>query len=96
MKKIITASIQVLPVDKSPNALKAIDKAIEVIQSSGLRYLVCPMETVVEGNVETIQIVFNQAIQEALQISDEIVVHCKWHISATRDLSMDDKMEKYR
>ncbi len=96
MDKIVTASIQVLPIDKNSTALKAIDKAIEVIQSSGIRYMVCPMETVVEGDIETIQIVFNKAIRDALQISDELMVHCKWHISASRNLPMADKLEKYR
>jgi len=49
---IVNVAIQVLPSSKKEHPYSIVDKAIEVIQKSGLKYKVCPFETVIEGEIE--------------------------------------------
>ena len=54
MNNIVNVAIQVLPVSKNIHPYNIVDKAIEIIQNSGLNYKVCPFETVIEGKLEEI------------------------------------------
>ncbi len=55
MHNIINLAIQVLPLYKEQaEGIAIIDKAIECIQQSGLTYVVCPFETVVEGEYNVV------------------------------------------
>lgn len=47
-KRTLNVSIQVLPM--VDNLYAVVDRAIETIQASGLRYEVGPMETTIEGD----------------------------------------------
>jgi len=47
-KRIVNVSVQVLPLVE--NVYAVVDKAIEVIQKSGVRYEVGPLETTMEGD----------------------------------------------
>ncbi|HON18025.1 MAG TPA: thiamine-binding protein, partial [Salinivirgaceae bacterium] len=82
--------------EESEKALQAIDKAIDSIQQSGIAHLVCPFETVLEGRFAEVQQVMETAIEAALSISDELVIHCKWHISKKANLSIHQKIDKFR
>ena len=56
----INAALQLLPLSNNIDKYKIIDKAIDLIKSSGLNYVVCPFETVVEGSyVEVMQLIEN-------------------------------------
>jgi len=48
----INAAIQLLPLKTNEDRYSVVDKAIELINKSGLNYKVCPFETVVEGSTE--------------------------------------------
>ena len=50
----INAAIQLLPLSNNIDKYKIIDEAIALIISSGLNYVVCPFETVVEGSFEEV------------------------------------------
>jgi uncharacterized protein YqgV (UPF0045/DUF77 family) len=52
MKNLINLALQVLPSSITSDPYSLVDKAIEVIQQSGLKYRVCPFETVIEGDYE--------------------------------------------
>lgn len=47
MSRIVTVAVQVLPLTDDPYPV--VDRAIAAIQASGLKYQVCPLETVLEG-----------------------------------------------
>ena len=47
-------AIQLLPTRCTIDKIELIDKAINCIQNSGLKYIVCPFETVVEGTFDEI------------------------------------------
>jgi len=52
MSNNILLAIQVLPKVKNGNTLAVVNKVIEIIQESGVKYKVCPFETVMEGIIQ--------------------------------------------
>ena len=54
MKNTVNIALQILPSSKTIHPYSLVDKAIEVIANSGLRYQVTPFETVMEGNYDEI------------------------------------------
>lgn len=91
----INAAIQLLPLGAKGGRYEVVDKAIALIQSSGLNYKVCPFETVVEGQPEAVYKLIRD-IQETMISEDctEILINIKIH-AANRDLSFSEKLEKY-
>lgn len=75
-------SIQVIP--NSPgneDSIHYVDRAIEVIIESGLAYRVGPLETTMEGNLESCLVVVNQVNQALVQagcpsIISQIKLYC--------------------
>jgi uncharacterized protein YqgV (UPF0045/DUF77 family) len=91
----INAAIQLLPMGAKENKYDLIDKAIGLIQNSGLNYKVCPFETVVEGSSEAVYKLIQSIQAETLEGKcDELLINIKIH-AATRDLSFSEKLEKY-
>ena len=90
-------SIQVIP--KTPNnenSYDYVDAAIEVIQASGLKYEVHPLETTLEGELpQLLEVV--QKMHEALveKGSPSIISQIKIAHNPT-GISMDGLTEKYR
>ena len=88
----IQLAIQVVPLERNGNAYEKIDAAIEVIQQSGVEYMITPMETVMQGPYDQLQAVARQA-QEALVDAGctEFLVNIKMHIRTDRDVTMEEK-----
>lgn len=95
MNKIVNIALQILPSSTTVHPYTLVDKAIEVIANSGLRYKVTPFETVMEGTYDDIMKVVKQA-QEACYDSgaENLMTYIKIQ-SSRKDVSIDDKMEKY-
>ncbi len=94
----VNLAIQILPLHlQQEEAYKIIDAAIAVVNQSGLKYEVCPFETVIEGPYEQVMQVMNQ-MQDACYAAgaSTLLVNMKLHRSATKDLAIDDKIGKYR
>lgn len=91
----INAAIQLLPLKTSEDRYSVVDKAIALIDKSGLNYMVCPFETVVEGSSEKVHQLIRD-IQEVILKNgcDELILNVKIH-AANRDLSFSEKLEKY-
>jgi uncharacterized protein YqgV (UPF0045/DUF77 family) len=95
MNNIVNIALQILPTSKTIHPYLLVDKAIDVIAASGLRYKVTPFETVMEGSYNDIMEVIKQA-QEACYLAgaESLMTYIKIQ-SSTNDVSIDDKMEKY-
>lgn len=92
----VNIALQVLPRAKDKDTYQLVDKAIEVIAASGLRYKVCPFETVIEGNYdELMQLV--KKVHEACYMAgtENMISYLKIQTDALKDVSIDDKMAKY-
>ncbi len=97
MKHTINLALQILPRSDTVDLYQLVDSAIRVIQDSGLKYQVCPFETVIEGDYETVMSVVKKA-QEACFASgaDELLVNIKIQIRKGADVTIEEKVGKYR
>jgi uncharacterized protein YqgV (UPF0045/DUF77 family) len=92
----INAAIQVLPKVAPESVYPLIDKAIEEIQNSGIKYRVCPFETVVEGDYEEIMLLLKKISEKCLhEGADEVLLNLKIQIGRDYDIKISDKMHKY-
>lgn len=91
----INAAIQLLPIGAKEDKYGIIDKAIALINNSGLNYKVCPFETVVEGPSDKVYQLIRDIQESSLSENcTEILINIKIH-AATRDLFFEEKLEKY-
>jgi uncharacterized protein YqgV (UPF0045/DUF77 family) len=92
----INAAIQLLPLITTDERYLIIDKAIELINKSGLIYNVCPFETVVEGESDRVYALIQKIQSEILKNGcDELILNIKIH-AANKDLHFQEKLQKYQ
>ncbi len=95
MTKTVNIALQVLPTSTTVHPYLLVDKAIEVIKKSGLRYKVTPFETVMEGSYDEIMEVVKLAQEACYEAGAETMMTYIKIQSSRKDVSIDDKMEKY-
>ena len=98
MNHVVNLAVQVLPLGiPKEEAYSIIDEAIVAVKGSGLKYEVCPFETVIEGPyLEVMELV--NSIQERCHKAGakEILINMKLHRSFETDLHITDKTGKYK
>jgi len=96
MENIINVAIQVLPRSSSKGTYELVDVAIELIQNSGLKYRVCPFETVIEGRYDEVMELV-KGIHKAVYASgaEEMITNMKIQTRYNQDVYIEDKMNKY-
>lgn len=95
--KQVNVAVQVLPTAGDKKAAYAIvDKAIEVIHQSGVKYRVTPFETVMEGNYGQLMEIVAK-VQEVCYAhgASEVMCYVKVQSSASVQVTIEDKMAKY-
>ncbi|MGE7218354.1 thiamine-binding protein [Priestia koreensis] len=94
---VVNVGFQVLPtVPDHMNSYEVVDKAIEVVQSSGVKYEVGAMETVMEGEMDELLEIVKKAKQACIDAgASQVMTHIKIHYRP-EGVSMDEKLEKYR
>lgn len=93
----INAAIQLLPLSNNIDQYKIIDEAIALIKNSGLKYVVCPFETVIEGNYDEVMQLIAHIKNSALKgDSEEIIINLKLHCNSKKSLFIDDKIGQYQ
>jgi uncharacterized protein YqgV (UPF0045/DUF77 family) len=93
----INAAIQLLPLSNNIDKYKIIDEAIALIKVSGLSYVVCPFETVVEGSYTEVMQLIENIKNSALQgQNEEIILNLKLHCNKHKNLFIDDKIGNYK
>jgi len=97
MKNIINLGIQIVPKSKGLDSYWLVDQAIEVIQKSGVKHVVTPFETVMEGTQDELMSIARDAQQAVLDAgADEIFVYYRMQIRKDKDVSIEDKTGKYQ
>ncbi|PRY88176.1 thiamine-binding protein [Mongoliibacter ruber] len=95
-EKIINLGIQIIPKSQTLDAYALVDKAISVIQQSGVKYVVTPFETVMEGKQEQLMAVAMKAQDAVLEAgADEVLVYYRMQIRKNSDVIIEDKIGKY-
>jgi uncharacterized protein YqgV (UPF0045/DUF77 family) len=96
MSNKVNIAIQVLPKVDPEQVINVIDKAIEVIIESGIKYRVCPFETVMEGTYDEILKIVDEIKETCMMAgAEEILINLKMQIGKDRDILMDDKTLKF-
>jgi len=96
MSHTINLALQIIPKVPAENLYAVIDKAIEVIQRSGLRYRVCPFETVIEGPHAEVMRVAEEAQQACFAAgAGEVLVFMKLQRRKDGDVHIEEKTGKY-
>ena len=92
----INVAIQVLPWSKSKGTYELVDSAIEIIQKSGLKYMVCPFETVVEGYYDEVMTLIKE-VQQAVYANgaEEMITNIKLQTHSNQDVLIGDKIDQY-
>jgi len=92
----INAAIQLLPGGEKDRAYSIVDEAINIIKKSGLKYKVCPFETVIEGEYSAVTELIRQIRDKSFEAgADDIIVNLKLQFSTKKDVLIQDKMSKY-
>ncbi len=94
----VNIAFQILPTAPTKEeAYKYVDIAIKVIQTSGLKYEVCPFETVIEGEYEAVMQVIKTAQDACLNAGcTHTLANLKIQRSKDADVKIEDKIGKYR
>jgi uncharacterized protein (TIGR00106 family) len=96
MTNKINLALQVLPRSTTKDSYALVDKAIEIIEQSGVKYKVCPFETVLEGNYDELMAIVKKVHEQCYASGTEtMMTYIKIQSSANADVSIEDKMEKY-
>ncbi len=95
-------AIQVLPQKQTlpeKELIRIVDQVISYIQSTGLKHVVCPFETVVEGPLPELLKIVEKSQQICIEEGADSVysyVRIAYAPSGKGVLSIDDKIGKYR
>ena len=96
MNSQINMAIQVLPKSGSIHPYKIVDIAINTIKESGVKYLVCPFETVMEGDYNKLMEIVKKIHEDCYMAgAEEIICNIKIQSNKTEQVTIGSKMEKY-
>lgn len=97
MKNIINLGLQIVPKSKLTDSYWLVDQAIEVIQKSGVKHVVTPFETVLEGTQDELMEIAREAQQAVLDAgAEEVLVYYRMQIRKDQDVRIEDKTGKYQ
>lgn len=89
-------SLQILPVVEEDRIYSIVDKVIKIIKDSRLKYVVGPMETTIEGDVDSLLSLVKKSLEvcEKAQVPRTIAVVKIDYKPA--GVTIDEKIGKYR
>ena len=92
----INAAIQVLPQAKEKHIYTIVDEAIDEIGNSGLKFQVCPFETVVEGEYDKVMALIGKVKDRCFAAgAEDLLINIKIQARQSGDVTIGEKMDKY-
>jgi uncharacterized protein (TIGR00106 family) len=92
----VNVSLQVIPCLPESQVYPVVDKVIDLISKSGVKYEVGPMETTMEGELDTLLEIVKKA-QELCVLEGASRVLSVVKIDYKKEgVTMDEKISKYR
>ncbi|CAH0344278.1 thiamine-binding protein [Bacillus sp. CECT 9360] len=89
-------SIQILPKTKGgEDVIPYVDEAIKVIDESGVKYRVNPLETTMEGELEQLLKIIADMNERMIQIGSKNVISQLKVLYQPEGITMDELTEKY-
>ena len=92
----VNLALQVLPQAQGKNSYDLVDLAIDEISASGLKYRVCPFETVIEGTYDEVMALVKR-IHQVLEKNgtEKMMTYIKIQTVFQEDVTIEDKMHQY-
>ena len=88
-------SLQVLPVVSEEEIYPVVDRIIEMIKQSGFKYVVGPMETTIEGNLEGLLELVKKAQEICVSARASRVISIIKIDYKPDGVTIDEKISKY-
>ncbi|WP_323705264.1 thiamine-binding protein [Mammaliicoccus sciuri] len=89
-------SIQIIPEHQQTGVIPLVDEAISIIDQSGLKYEVHPLETTIEGDLNACLILIEQINERMVELEcDSIISQIKFY-HVPEDITMDTLTDKYK
>lgn len=90
-------SIQIIPkTNNGEDVIPYVDEAIAIIEKSGVRYKVHPLETTMEGNLSDLFKVIEQMNERMIEIGSKNVISQIKVLYQPDGIEMNQLTEKYR
>jgi len=89
-------SLQVLPVVPQERVYPVVDKVIEMIAESGVKYEVGPMETTMEGELDELLDIVKKAQEICVSEGAQRVISIVKIDYSVKGVTIDEKIGKYR
>ncbi|GAA0178727.1 thiamine-binding protein [Clostridium sediminicola] len=93
---VVNVSLQILPVVPEERIYPVVDKVIELIQKSGVKYEVGPMETTMEGELDELLNIVKEAQSICVNEGASRVVSMVKIDYKPEGVTMNEKVGKYR
>ncbi|MCD8861158.1 thiamine-binding protein [Mammaliicoccus sciuri] len=89
-------SIQIIPEHQQTGVIPLVDEAITIIDQSGLKYEVHPLETTIEGDLNACLILIEQINERMVELEcDSIISQIKFY-HVPEGITMDTLTDKYK
>lgn len=92
----VNVSLQVLPRVPDEFIYPVVDKVIELIKESGVKYVVGPMETTMEGELDTLLEIVKKAQDICIKEGATRVISVVKIDYKPEGVTMDEKIGKYK
>ncbi len=89
----VVAEFSVTPVGTGTSVSQHVAHAVEVVQSSGLEYKLCPMGTVVAGELDQVLDVIKQCQQRLAGDCSRMIISVRMDWRKDREARIDDYVE---
>jgi uncharacterized protein YqgV (UPF0045/DUF77 family) len=89
----ITLGIQIIPLDTNKDtAYHLVDRAIEIIQKSGVEFRITPFETVMSGKYDELLEICQKAQQAVIKAgAEECLVYYRIHLRTSGNVTFEEK-----
>ncbi|MGX5819046.1 thiamine-binding protein [Chitinophaga lutea] len=92
----INLALQILPQVPSEQVYAVVDEAIAVIRDSGVKYRVCPFETVMEGPYDQLMAIVKKTQEVCFNAgAGQLLVYIKIQNNQAGPVTIEDKTGKY-
>ena len=94
---VINASVQIVPIVQDRHPYEWVDEAISIIQQSGIKHEIGPFATVLEGTYAEVMKVINDVNEYLLSKGcDEWIANVQIQLRSNRDITSNEKIEKFK
>ncbi|HOL85682.1 MAG TPA: thiamine-binding protein [Thermoclostridium caenicola] len=93
---VVNVSLQVLPSVPEEDIYPVVDKVIEMIQQSGVKYVVGPMETTMEGEFDTLMEIVKKAQTVCCEAGAKRVISVVKIDYRPEGVTIEEKIGKYQ